>query len=453
MTINKKLIAMAALSLGLWQAQAKDTGDTIRLKLNDALDLAQKQSLSLKSATVGVEKARSDKRVGIAKLFPTINLNGQYGYTLKKQKVYFGSEDASKNPLAGAFPSDGIEMGQSHNITTTLSASLPLVSPQLWASLELDRVAVETALEKVRASSVALRAEVRKAYMAVLFARESLRVQEESLRNMEQNYENIKLKYNQGLVAEYDLIRMDAQVKNLKPSINQSMQQLRLAKMKLLVLLDLDAYKELVLEDDLASYKTQLTAPEVLLTSEDQLRDNTNLRSLELSQKQLEVSIKTKKMEYLPTLGLSFNYNYNFASDYFRLDNSKRWTPSSTIGLSLSVPLFTGGSTRHGIKSLKWQAEQLKIERTSVRHQLQLQYTSQQDAQRTAIDQYQSSTEAERSAKKGLEIATVRYKAGNGTLLELNDAELTLRQAQLQQAQAVYNYMVATYSLEELQGH
>ena len=49
-------------------------------------------------------------------------------------------------------------------------------------------------------------------------------------------------------------------------------------------------------------------------------------------------------------------------------------------------------------------------------------------------------------------IAEVRYKSGAGTLLELNDAETALLQARLNYSQAIYNYMVAVYSLDALKG-
>ncbi|MDY3090142.1 MAG: TolC family protein, partial [Porphyromonas sp.] len=128
------------------------------------------------------------------------------------------------------------------------------------------------------------------------------------------------------------------------------------------------------------------------------------------------------------------------------------WTPTSSIGLALSIPLYSGGSTRYGLKSMRLQQEALEVQREELKQQLHLQATSQRDALRSATAQYHASREAEQGAKRGLEIATVRYKTGNGTLLELNDSELALRQSQLNLAQAVYNYMVAIYAIDELEG-
>ena len=50
------------------------------------------------------------------------------------------------------------------------------------------------------------------------------------------------------------------------------------------------------------------------------------------------------------------------------------------------------------------------------------------------------------------DIAAKSYKVGKGTITDMNDAQLTLTQASLQQSQAVYNFIVAKSSLEQILG-
>lgn len=449
-TSYQQLAITLMLLMGGYTAHAQT--DTLRLTEAEALTLATKRNITLQSSRLDVEKARTDKRVNLAKFFPTINLTGQYGYTLKKQVVYFGSEGGSSNPMAALMPSDGIEMGQRHNLSGAITASMPLYSPQLWASLEVDKASVENALEKVRASEVNLRSEVRKAYLGVLLARAGYEVLKASQQQLERSSKDIKLKYDNGLVAEYDLIRIESQAKNLIPNVLQAEQQLRLAKMKLLVLLDYTPETPLELSESLEDYRKQVEAEALDNATTLDLSQNTTLRSLDLSEKTLLAGLKVKQREYLPTLGLSFNYAYNFASDYFRLNNSRRWSPGSTIGLALNIPLYSGGSTKYGIKSLELQREQLRLQKLNVERQLDLQATNAVQQREQALQQYFASREGERLAQKSLDIAQVRYKSGNGTVLELNDAELALRQAQLNLSQAVYNYMIALYELHTIQG-
>ena len=455
----KQVLGISACVLAFSSSLVGQTSaDTLRLSEADALRLGLERNLNLKSGRLGVDKAETDKRVSLARLFPTLSLGGQYGYALKKQIVYFGGDapeggkGGAMNPFAG-LASEGIEMGQTHNITGSLSAQMPLVNFQLWESLKLDKLSVEQALEKVRSSEINLKGEVRKAYIGALLAEENMRVLDFSLKAMEENLKSIKLKYDKGLVAEYDYIRMKTQRDNLKPTLASAEAQRKLARMKLLVLLDYAPETPLVLTGNLLKdYESYAVQPKVKTDEEVSLEDNASLRQLRLGLRQIDEGIKVKRMEYMPSLGLSFNYTYNFASNLLHLSNHRRWSPSSNIGLSLSVPLYTGGSTRYGLKSLDLQRRQSLIQMTEAKNQLNLQRISLEENQRQAVAQYTASLQAESSARKGLSIAQVRYRSGLGTVLELNDAELALRQAELNKNQALYTLVIALCETDVLLG-
>lgn len=444
------MLVVAGSAVGTLKAM---TTDTLSLTLSEAMRRGMSQNASVQIADLDATRARVDRRAKFGQLFPSINAVGSYGYTLKKQVVYFGGDDAN-SPMASFMPKGGIEMGQTHNIQAGINASMPLVSPQLWASLRLDAVSVETALEVARASRVDLTAELRKAYMGVLLARDSHQVLSRSLENLKKSYGDIEAKYRRGLVAEYDLIRMDAQVKNLLPEVIRAQQAIRLAEMKLLLLMNYNPQTPLRLEDSLDAYQT-IVYDDMLRKSNGQrysLDANSTLRQLDLAGKSLEAALSTKRMAFMPTLGLSFNYMYNYASDQFKLNNTQRWSPYSTIGLQLSIPLFAGGTRLSEVKSTKLEIEKLALRRLQTERELTLGMSNAQTERRNASEQFVASQGAVHSARKGLEIAEVRYRTGEGTLLELNDAEQTLRQAQLNLHQAIYNYMLATYSIEQLEG-
>lgn len=442
-------LAMAWLSPSL---SAQEKPDTLSLDMARAIEIAYKQNANVTTSDMEVTRATYNQRKGLSALLPNVNLSGSYGYTLKKQRVYFGGGDDSSNPFASAFPKEGIEMGQTHNIQAGVQAGVAVLAPQLWASLALDRNAVEQAVEKARASRVEMTSEVRKAYLGALMARDALRVLEESLANAQENHGQIRQKFEQGLVAEYDLIRMDAQVKNLVTEVIRAQQSVRLAEMKLKVLMNIDPDHPIKLKEQLEDYNHVVYGR---LLSDDtplSLEQNSALRTLDLQGDQLEKIIKVKKMAYAPTLSLSFSYNYSFASDQFKLDNNRRWSPHSMIGVSLNIPVFSGGSRYYDLKATRLQLQQLALQRRQTEKELNLGLTNSRSEQRNAASQFVASQEAVRSAQKGYDIAQARYRTGAGTILELNDADLALRQAQLNLNQSIFNYMVASYTLDQLEG-
>ena len=287
--------------------------------------------------------------------------------------------------------------------------------------------------------------------MAVLLAQESQRVLEGNYANAEANYKNISDKYNQGLVAEYDKLRMETQMKNVLPNVVAARTAVQLAEAKLKVVMGLPLETPISVTERLSDYKNHVYRhlPQEATTS---LRDNSTLRQLDRQGRQLDAALHAKRMAYLPTLSLNFNYQYSFAANRFRLDERKRWSPFSTIGVSLDVPIYNGGARGNDVRATEVQIRQLAAQRIATERQLQLGLMNSTREQKNALEQFVSAQDAVTTAERGRSIAEVRYKSGAGTLLELNDAETALLQARLNYSQAIYNYMVAVYALEALQG-
>ena len=461
-TLGYALLGLLTLS-GSKAAGQQSQPSRPPLTLRGAVDSALRLNPALAASELGVKGAEFDQRKNRGKLLPEINLSGSYSLMLKKQKVYFGGGDSggampggAPSPFGNLFGGDGIEMGERHSLQGGINAGMPLIAPQLWASLQLDQRAVELAEEKARGSRVALISEVRKAYLGVLLARESARTLQSSYDNTQQNYQQITQKYEHGLVAEYDKIRMETQLKNLLPQLLSARNTERLAEAKLKVIMGLPLSDSISLGEALPAYEEQIFG---LLPESGEhaatalsLERNSDLRSLGLQQRQLEAALKVKKAAFLPTLSLSFTYQYNYAADQLRLDNSKRWSPFSTLGLSLNVPLYNGGARYNDLRASRVQIQQLQLQRLATQRQLELGLENARTEQRNALATFVAARDAVASASRGHEIARVRYSSGASTLLELNDAELALLQARLALSQAIHQYMISVFSLDELQG-
>ena len=116
------------------------------------------------------------------------------------------------------------------------------------------------------------------------------------------------------------------------------------------------------------------------------------------------------------------------------------------------MPIYNGGARGNDVRSTEVQIRQLAAQRVAAESQLRLGLMNSVSEQKTALEQFVSAQDAVATAERGHSIAEVRYKSGAGTLLELNDAETALLQARLNYSQAIYNYMVAVYSLDALKG-
>ena len=141
--------------------------------------------------------------------------------------------------------------------------------------------------------------QVKKGFYAVLLANDSYRVFKESYDNAMENYLDIKKKYDQGTVAEYDLIRADVTVKNSEPNMLQAENSLTLAKWQLKALLGMDLEMAIDCEGELADFESVLFAD--YMATDTTLAGNTDLKQIDLQMQQLKKTLTMQKFDYLPT--------------------------------------------------------------------------------------------------------------------------------------------------------
>lgn len=428
--------------------------DTLRLDLEKALEIALSENPTVKVADQEIQKKKYARKGSYASLFPQINFSADYTRTLKKQVMYMdgfdmGSMDTGGSEIEMPNMDEGIEVGRDNNWTMGFNASLPLVNASLWKSLSISALDVELAIEQARASKIDMVNQVKKGFYGVLLANDSYRVFKETYDNAMENYLDIKKKYEQGTVAEYDLIRADVTVKNSEPNMLQALNSLVLAKWRLKALLGMDLDMSIDCEGTLTDFEPLLFGD--YLSTDTSLVNNSDLKQLDLQALQLKKTLTMQRFDYLPTLSLTGMYQWNAMNNDFRFKNYL-WNPYSIIGLSLSVPIFSGGSKFYTLKQTRVSMTQLDLQREDAERNLQVSVKQYRDDMSTAIQQFEAARKGVKQAERGYMISQKRYDTGAGTLLEMNDSQLALTQAQLNFNQAIYNYMVAKSDLEKVLG-
>lgn len=453
--MSKKMMLAACMVLPFLVTKQAWGQDTLKLDLGKALEIALSENPTVKVADKEIQKKKYARKGSYAALFPQINFSGDYNRTLKKQVMYM---DFDMGGMGGDLPEgtempsmdDGFEVGRSNNWNLGFNASMPLVNASLWKSLSISALDVEMAIEQARSSKIAMVNQVKKGFYAVLLANDSYRVFKQSYDNAMENYLDIKRKYEQGTVAEYDLIRADVTVKNTEPNLLQAENSLTLAKWQLKALLGMDLDLNIDCEGQLTDFKSNLFAD--YLSTDTTLSENTDLKQLDIQAEQLRKTLTMQKFDYLPTLSLTGLYQWSAMNNDFKFKDY-RWNPYSMIGISLSVPIFSGGSRLYNVKQTKVSILQLDLQRDDTKRNLQLAVKQYVDNMNTCIKRFDAAQKGVEQAERGYMISQKRYDTGAGTWLEMNDAELALTQARLNFNQSIYDYMVAKADLEKVLGN
>lgn len=484
--MSKKMICAVCMLLPSLAFSPLQAQEPLVLDLEKALEIALSENPAVKVAGQEIQKKKYAQKGAYAALFPQINFGADYSRTLKKQVMYMdGAFDigsmmspvfdgidntfvnsvkgytqgdvqkaigAASTPAEGSESSaggEGISIGRDNNWGVGFTAGMPLINASLWKSLSISATDVELAVEQARSSKIEMTNQVKRSFYGVLLANDSYRVFKESYDYAVSNYTDVKQKFELGLVAEYDLIRTDVAVKNLEPNMLQAANAVVLVKWQLKALLGMDLELSVECEGKLADYESTLYGD--YLAAETSLAGNSSLKQLDLQAVQLKQMLQLQRLDYLPTLSLSGAYNWSAMNNDFKFKDYL-WNPYSTVALSLSMPIFSGGSRLQKINQTKVSLRQLDLQRDNLQRNLQLAVKQYKDNMETCIKRYDAARKGVAQAERGRTISQKRYETGSGTLLELNDAELALTQAKLNFNQAVYDYVVTKSDLEKTIG-
>jgi outer membrane protein TolC len=421
------------------QDSLRGNQNVLRFDLSQVIEVALSENPTIKVADQEIDLKKEATKEAYAGLFPEVSLSGSYSRTLKKQTMVmdFNGETITT------------QMGTDNSYSGGVVVSLPVFAPALYKSINLTKTDVDLAIEKARSSRLDMVNQVTKAYYQLLLTQDSYDVLLKSYKQSEANFNIVNEKFKQGLVSEYDKIRADVQVRSLKPNVVSARNGVNLAKLQLKVLMGINSDLPIEIVGNLKDYEMSLFANE-LDNKMLSLDLNSDLKQLDLNAKMLEKNLQLQKTNFMPTLGASFNHMYTSLNNDFKFGDYK-WFPYSTVGLTLNIPLFKA-SNFPKIKQTKIQIRQLEETRQNTERMLDMQARNYMDNMLASAEQVLSNKEGVFQAEKGRLIAQKRYEIGNGTILELNDSEVALTQAELTYNQSIYDYLTAKADLDQVLG-
>lgn len=434
----KKLISLILIFVSIGISQSKTA---MILSLEDAVNLAIEKNAELKIASMEITKTEEKLREARSGLFPQLNASGQYQRYLELPVIFL--------PAGSPF-GPTLKIGSDNAVNASLSLSLPLFAWQLYKGIGLASDALRISEENYRSVKNKVVGEVRKAFLTVLLARETKDVMSQSLKNAEDNFENIKKLNSAGQLSDYDVLRAEVQVENLKPLVLQMENNYKLAIEALKIAIGLtsdeviDVKGNMEIADD---YKIP-TKQEII---DELLKNNPQLSILE---KQLELyddNISLEKGAYLPTLAGFGNYQYQAQANHLRFSDYN-WVKTFVLGLQLQIPIFNGFKTPARVNQAEISLEQAIEQKRNYTEAIKTQALSILYRVEQAYKRIQGQSKTVKTAQEGYEISLRRLKNNLATQLEVNDAELALRQAKLNRLQAIYDLKVAEADLDNVLG-
>lgn len=441
---TKKIGLLILLSFAAVNLFAQNNID-LELDLNTSLKIAMDNNPNIKIAELEIQRVDYSRKEAIGALLPSVNAQGSYTDNVMKQVMFMPESFAA---LMGG--QRFMEIGYKNSYTGAISAQLPLVNFTIWQNLKNKQTEIDLIIEKTRASKIEMRKQVKDAYFALLLTKSSLNVLEKSYSNALETLKSIENSYKQGVVSEYDYIRAQVSVNNLNPTLINARNSLDLAKMQLKMILSLPSNINIIVNEELDTYSNKIQSVNTLDIN-NALVENTELKQMDLNIISLRNQLKLINTQHLPSLTATGNYIYQTQSEDFKFKDY-HWVSSASIGLNLNIPLFAGMTKINQAKQVKISINALELQKDYLKEGMSLSVQAAVNSMNAAKEQLIANKDAIKQAQRGYEIAKVRYEVGTGTLLELNDSELSMTQSNLNYQQSLYNYLSAQANLEKVMG-
>jgi len=158
-----------------------------------------------------------------------------------------------------------------------------------------------------------------------------------------------------------------------------------------------------------------------------------------------QAQVESARASGLPSLSLGASAGWQRSSG---LSDSR----STSLGLTLSIPLFSGFTTTYRIQAAQAQVEAARASRDQLARQVALQVWNAYQALTTAIQSLRTSLDLLASAQESERVARGRYEAGVGNILDLLNAQTASANARQQRVQALYDGYLARITLAQAVG-
>ena len=458
------------------------------LSLEEALQIAQRQSETVRIARAGVDRARGQVYQARSQFYPQLNTSLSYQRLIKSQfeaiTERFSDPNApadtsAANPLTQVFASPNTVVFGLTGSQTLFAGGRVLANARASAA---GRRAADIGFVAARAQ---VTLDVTQAYYDAALADRLVAIAESSLVQTERTYRQTAITRQVGNASEFEALRARVTRDNQRPVVIQARTQRDVAYLRLRQLLDIPAGAPLrlstPLQDDAQPAAPALAAggaaPPLVVPAanapidvDDVLAEDTAaIASVAVALAAADTSaehrstvrqarenvtasrnlLRAARGQRLPALSLSTNYQ-RFAYPSQGVPAYNDFFPNWSVSVGLSLPLFTGGRIRGDV--LVAQANQVEAEQrlqqarefASLDAQLALAQLQQ------ASVAYAASAGTSEQAARAYQIAEVRYREGISTQVELNDSRLLLQQSQANRAQAARDLQVARVRLSLL---
>jgi len=412
-------------------AETDSTRVPLVLTLQDALARAKANDPQFRSALTDLGVAHQDTVQSRAQLLPNVNYNMQYIYTQ-------GNGTATGRFLANNGVHEYIAQGNVHQA----------LSPGMFAEYRKAVAAEALTRAKSEIATRGLVVTVVQAYYGYVVAQRKYATAQKATAEAGQFLGISQKLQNGGEVARSDVIKAQIQNNQQQRDLQDALLAMNKTRLDLAVLLFPNFDENFSVVDDLSLPDPLPSFVEVQAAA---TKNNPTLRAAlaTLRQSNQEVSVAWTAM--LPSITLDYFYGID-ANQFAVRDRNGFRNLGYGATATLQLPIWSWGAGASKIKQADLKRQQASVELSFAQRRLLADLRSFYEETGTLRAQLELLSQTAELAADSLRLTTLRYQAGEATVLEVVDAQNTLTQARNAYDDGQVRFRVALANLQTLTG-
>lgn len=435
------LFAFMAVTLLTGAQEPWTLQQCIQHALDNNLQVKQ-QELAVKQSEQGLLRAKLNR-------LPSANINANHSYSFGRGTNYITNTKERRDMQSTSFSiSSGVTLFNGFQLTNSKRKA------------EFDLKASSFDVEKIR-NSIAL--SVASAYLQILYQQELVELQQRQVEQSKMQVERTAVLVNAGSLPEGNLYEVEALLASDELQLVNAQNKLEIDYLNLTQLLELDSISNFtILKPDISDIEKLSLPANPNRVFETALQQMPQILGAEQRLRSSEIGLKIAKGAYYPRLQLTGSYGTG-AQRYINSGNSAitsdpystqfKDNANTSVGLSLSIPLFNGGNTRYQVASAHISLDnsrlQLEQEKKKLYKDIQQAYTDAVAAQK----RYNASLKNKQSAEESFRYTENKFTLGLVNALDYTTSRNNLAKAETELLQAKYEFVFKVKILDFYMGN
>ncbi|MGY8919783.1 MAG: TolC family protein [Flavobacteriales bacterium] len=442
--------------------------ERINLSMEEAINYAQLNNLTLKSADLQIKAAEAIKWETISVGLPKINASINYSNWIKQQvsliptaafdntqnivdvvNNYFNVDQNNNNinQAEGLIP---LKFGTKQSVEGSVSLTQLVFDGSYFVGLKSVQIYVDIEEGIRNKTSIELRKSTIESYGNVLLAKESVRIINENIKIVKKTLNEVIKIYENGLTEEENIEQLQITLSSLQSNLKNGVLQHKLASQLLNLILGLEINQEVTLTenfDDLINKNIDLS----VVSKNSNIKKSADYIIKQNDKTSKELLVFYEKTKLLPTLKAFINAGYSGYSDEFNFtDKSQKWYGSTIFGLKMDIPILSSGEQLSKITRAKINLEKAVLQLDEFEKKLSIEVNLAKGNYQFAIEDYYNKKRNLELAERIEEKNQIKFTEGIASSFDLRDAQTQLYKSQQSYLLSMLNIINSKAKLESL---